>query len=153
MTYRVIAIPTKTAEKVRATMKSPGYGHPAHVETATGYGPCRHCLKEFRVGEERRILFTLDPFYELVPLPLPGPVFVHAEPCERYDEDSGFPRPTLAHALTLVAYGDDRKMLAEEQVVDGNVDPTLGRFFANPEVRYVHVRDREAGCYDFRLER
>jgi hypothetical protein len=153
MTYRVIAIPTKTAEKVRATMKSPGYGHPAHVETATGYGPCRHCLKEFRVGEERRILFTLDPFYELVPLPLPGPVFVHAEPCERYDERAGFPEQTLAHALTLVAYGDERKMLAEERVVDGNVDPALGRFLADPEVRYVHVRDTEAGCYDFRIER
>ena len=153
MSYRVIAITTKTAEKVRATMRSPGYGHPAHVETATGYGPCRHCLKEFRVGEEQRILFTLDPFYELAPLPLPGPVFIHAEPCERYDERQGFPEQTLKHALALVAYGGERKMLVEERVADGNVDPVLNRFLENPEVRYVHVRDTSAGCYDFRIER
>ena len=52
--YHVIAIPETLAQKVRTTLKAPGYGHPAHVETASGYGPCRLCLKKFREGEEDR---------------------------------------------------------------------------------------------------
>jgi hypothetical protein len=97
MTYRVIALSTSTADKVRATKSSPGYGQPAHSEVAQGYGPCRHCLRMFRVGEERRVLFTLDPFYGLESLPLPGPVFIHEETCERYPEDGGFPSELAAH--------------------------------------------------------
>src|ERR1700757_3827213 len=61
--FRVAAIPSKVADLVRSTMRSPGYGHPAHAEVATGYGPCRHCLRDFEVGKDRRILFTYDPFH------------------------------------------------------------------------------------------
>jgi len=151
--FRVIAIPTTTAAKVRNTMKAPGYGHPAHREVATGYGPCRHCLQEFRVGEEERILFTLDPFYGLEPLPLPGPVFIHADPCVRYNEGAGFPAQTRSHELTLIAYGAGRVQIAEQRVSDGNVDGCIGELLANPAVGYIHVRDTNAGCYDFRIQR
>jgi len=27
------------------------------------------------------------------------------------------------------------------------------RLLENPALRYLHVRDTEAGCYDFRIER
>ena len=81
--YRVLAISESTAEKVRSTRKSPGYGHPVHAEIATGYGPCRLCLRDFEVGVDRRLLFTLDPFHGLESQPLPGPVFIHAEHCGR----------------------------------------------------------------------
>jgi hypothetical protein len=153
MTYRVVAIPTSTAEKVRSTRTSPGYGHPAHGEVAQGYGPCRHCLRTFRVGEERRVLFTLDPFYGLESLPLPGPVFIHEEPCERYPEDGGFPSDLTAHPLTLNAYGRGRRLRVQEYVTDGDVETPLAALLARPDVDYVHVRDTSAGCYDLRIER
>ena len=89
--YRVIAVPTKVVDLVRSTMKSPGYGHPAHTEVASGHGPCRHCLRDFRIGQESRILFTYDPFFGLEKLPLPGPIFIHAEPCERFPEQRDSP--------------------------------------------------------------
>src|SRR5512132_1092925 len=98
-TFRVAAIPTKVADLVRSSMRSPGYGHPAHAELATGYGPCRHCLRDFQVGKERRILFTYDPFHGIEPLPLPGPIFIHEEPCERFSEDAGFPADLRTHRL------------------------------------------------------
>src|SRR6476620_2558880 len=62
--YRVVAVGSPITDVVRRTLKAPGYGHPAHVEVAAGYGPCRQCLRDFAVGQERRILFTYDPFYE-----------------------------------------------------------------------------------------
>jgi hypothetical protein len=152
-TLSYIAIPTALAEKVRASGKSPGYGHPTHTEVATGHGPCRHCLRTFEIGAERRTLFTYDPFHGLESLPLPGPVYVHADACERYDEDLGFPADLLGHPLTLVAYGEGRRMLDEVHVMGAEVQPALERLFDLPAVRYVHVRDRSAGCYDLRVER
>jgi hypothetical protein len=146
-------MPQSTADKVRSTMRSPGYGHPASAELAMGYGPCRLCLRTFRVGEETRILFTFDPFYQLEPLPLPGPVFIHEHECPRYPEDSGFPEDMRAHRLTLNAYGEKRSLLAQEYVDDGVVEPIVERLLADSRVRYIHVRDTEAGCYDFRIER
>lgn len=151
--YRIAAVSTATADSVRETLASPRYGHPAHVEVATGYGPCRHCLRLFAVGEERRILFTLDAFAGTGAPPLPGPVFIHHETCERYPEDGGFPRHLLAHPLTLSAYGPGRRLVAEERIDGGAVEPVLERLLAAPEVEYIQVHDTAAGCFDFRIER
>jgi hypothetical protein len=151
--FRVAAIPTKVADLVKSTMRSPGYGHPAHAELATGYGPCRHCLRDFQVGRERRILFTYDPFYGLEALPLPGPVFIHAEPCERFSESGGFPEDIRSHRLTFAAYGAGRRLLSEVYVDNRDVEPIIGESFARTDVTYLHVRDTEAGCYDFRIDR
>jgi hypothetical protein len=152
-TCKVVAIPTKIAEQVRATMRSPGYGHPAHREVAKGYGPCRHCLRDFKTGEEERILFTYDPFHELGVQALPGPVFVHAEACERYPENGGFPADLLARVLTLDVYGHRRQLMAEEHVTKEELAARVENFWNTDGVEYIHVRDRSAGCYDLRLER
>ena len=153
MDIRVIAIPTEVAEKVRTTSRSPRYGHPAHTEVAKGYGPCRHCLRYFDVGTEERILFTYDSFEGVESLPLPGPIFIHAKACPRYEENGGFPQELLAHPLTLVAYGTGRAFREEGHVRNGEAAPLLERLLARSDVDYVHVRDTEAGCYDFRIER
>ncbi len=150
--FRVIAIPTQAAETVRSTRVAPRYGHPAHAEIARGYGPCRLCLRKFAVGVDRRILFTWDPFAETGVHALPGPVYIHADPCERYPEDAGFPDGLRSVPLTLHAYGAGRRFLAEEHVSDGCVEPVLERLLALPGVAYVHVRDTEAGCFDLRIE-
>jgi hypothetical protein len=84
--YRVHGIPLAVATTVRDTLRAPQYGHPAHVEVATGYGPCRLRLQTFSVGHEERLLFTYQPFADEAALPAPGPVFIHHQPCERYDE-------------------------------------------------------------------
>lgn len=151
--FRVVAIPTSVADAVRTTLASPGYGHPAHVEVSTGYGPCRLCLRAFRVGVDRRILFTYDAFEGLEVLPLPGPIFVHQERCERHAENGGFPDDLRPHALTLHAYARGRRFRGEEYVTDGDVEAAVGRLLARPEVDYIHVRDTRAGCYDTRIER
>lgn len=151
--FDVVAIPTKVADLVRSTMKAPGYGHPAFAEVATGHGPCRHCLRTFDVGADRRILFTYDPFRELGCGPLPGPIFVHAEPCERYDGGAGYPDQIRAHRVTLQAFARGRRLIVEEHIDDGRVEGVAGRLLDRDDVEYIHVRDTEAGCYDFRIER
>jgi hypothetical protein len=151
--YRVLAISEGTAEKVRATRKSPGYGHPVHAEIATGYGPCRLCLRDFEVGVERRLLFTFDPFHGLEPLPLPGPVFIHESECDRHPEHGGFPEDLFSHDLTLTAYARGRLHRAEERATGAEVEAAIERLLGRADVDYLHVRDTRAGCYDLRVER
>ena len=83
--FRYVGIPAALAAQARQTLASPQYGHPAHREVAHGTGPCRLCLRTFTVGAEDRLLFTYQPFLEIGALPAPGPIFVHAEGCTRYD--------------------------------------------------------------------
>ena len=151
--YSVVAVEDRIADAVRKTLRSPGYGHHAHTEVATGYGPCRQCLRTFAVGAERRILFTYDPFYGKENLPLPGPVFIHERDCERYQEDGGFPADVLSHSLTLNAYARGRRLVAQRYVSNGVVEPELQRLLLDRDVAYIHVRDTDAGCYDFCIER
>ena len=151
--YRVVAVPDSISTSVRRTLRSPGYGHPTHTEVATGHGPCRQCLRNFAVGEERRILFTYDPFGEKENLPLPGPVFIHESECERYPEDGGFPADLLKWSLTLNAYASGRRLIAQRYVSNGDTESEIERLLQNQEIAYIHVRDTRAGCYDFRIER
>ena len=151
--YRVVAVADNIATKVRETRKSPGYGHPVHSEVATGYGPCRVCLRTFRIGSDRRLLFTFDPFRGQEPLPLPGPVFIHESACERHHEDGGFPADLVGHRLTLNAYAGGRKLVDVRYVADGDPGAAIDGLLSRADVDYIHVRDTEAGCYDFRIER
>jgi Protein of unknown function (DUF1203) len=150
--YRVVAIPDELANQTRASLKSPQYGHPAHVEVATGYGPCRSCLRTFQEGEEERILFTYNPFAGLDAYPSPGPVFIHREGCPRYEEPD-FPADLRRLPLTLEAYGRGRWPVARESGAERDVEGAVDRLFAHPAVEYIHVRNTEAGCYIARIER
>jgi Protein of unknown function (DUF1203) len=138
---------------VRSVRRSPRYGHPVHSEVATGYGPCRLCLRDFAVGVDRRLLFTLDPFHGLEPFPMPGPVFIHESECDRHPEHGGFPADLQSHDLTVVAYGRGRLQRAEERVPGDGIENAIARLFARDDVDYLHVRDTQAGCYDLRVER
>lgn len=149
--YRVVALSQHTADRVRKTRASPGYGHPAHVEMATGYGPCRLCLRVFREGEEERLLFTYNPFPKGAGLPCPGPVFVHEAPCPRY-EGPGFPPGLFGLPLTLEGYDETGSTLLRAEV-SGDPEDAVQEVLARPQVAHVHIRNTKAGCFIGRIER
>ena len=150
MEYRVIALGQEIADAVRTTLKAPGYGHPAHVETASGTGPCRVCLRPFRTGEEERVLFTYNPFPDTADLPGPGPVFVHRVPCERFIA-SGFPPELASLPLTLDAYDEHGALLQRVKVADPDADTRM--ILGRSGVAYAHLRHSVAGCFIARIER
>ena len=59
----------------------------------------------------------------------------------------------LSHRLTLNAYARGRQLVAQRYVSDGLVEPELQRLLLDRQVAYIHVRDTDAGCYDFCIER
>src|SRR5262249_30720757 len=150
---RVIPIPVEIASKVRETMASPQYGHPASVSVATGYGPCRSCLRTFEIGSDSRILFSYNPFEGLDSYPSPGPVFLHENSCESFASDQAFPETLRNLPLTFEGYGEDRWIVARERASEEGIEPAIDRLLANPIIKYVHVRNTEAGCFIARVER
>jgi hypothetical protein len=103
-------------------------------------------------SRESGIFFTYDPFFGLEDLSLPEPVFMHAKPCLRYSEDSEFPTDARQHRLTFAAYAEKRRLRAEEHA------QSRGRTGYPESVKCcsresIHVRNIEAGCHDFRIER
>jgi hypothetical protein len=152
MNYKVVPISPEIARSVRENLKSPQYGHPAFTDVAKGYGPCRVCLKTFIKGAEERILFTYNAFEDLSNLPLPSPVYIHKEQCQAFDEKE-FP-PALARLpLLFEGYGEQSALVKREAVQKENIDQQIAKILALKAVRYINLRNSEAGCFVVRIER
>jgi hypothetical protein len=149
---KIVAMNSQVAKQVRKSMKSPGYGFPAHREIAAGRAPCRHCLKLIAPQNEELLLFTYDAFHGQGVAPMPGPVYLHADGCETFISNGKVPKEYCEQPLTLEAFGADRKRVTERRVV-GQEETALNEMLASEETEYVHVRSTTAGCYLFRVER
>ncbi len=150
--FQVYPIPSRVADHVRSHGTSPQYGHPAHLELATGTGPCRICLEPFDVGEDERMLFTYNPFEEIGARPLPGPVFIHADQCIRHS-GAGFPDRLRTLPLIAEAHRADARSLSWRPLASGSEDLELTALLSDETVQFVHLRHAEAGCYIARVER
>ncbi len=154
MQSKIVAISTEVADEVRETMRAPVYGFPAHKELATDAAPCRHCLRLIAPQVDDAILFTYDRFTGVEELPQPGPIYVHAKKCSRYDEQAGFPeelRGSRTHARGLC----QGPTLHRTGICccDGAFEAAIERLFSNREVDYLQVHSTTAGCFTFRIER
>ena len=140
---RVIALPTETAKQVLATMKSPGYGHPAHTAEATGHGPCRHCLRPFRVGEEKRTLFTYNPFHKLAPIPLlPARCSSTPTVCERFNEGERLSSGLLPYPVVLDGYdGEQPRRGTDSRSQTADWKPPSTTCWPTTQFGIVMVRD------------
>lgn len=119
--------------------------------TEAGVTPCRRCLHDVEPGEEA-ILVSHDPFRVDSPYRGASPVFVHAEPCPRY-EGSDVPAQQRRRLLSARSYGTDAMML-DADVVDGTeLEPLLERLFKDPRASFVHVHNARPGCFAVRVDR
>ena len=153
MPNKIVAISTEITDTVRRTMRAPVYGFPAHKELASEAAPCRHCLRLITPRVDEAILFTYDRFTGVEKLPQPGPIYVHARECPRYDDHGGFPEELRGSPRTLEAYARGRQFIAQKYIDDGAFEAAIERLFSNREVDYLQVNSTTAGCFTFRIER
>ena len=151
--FRIEAIATEIAREVRETLRAPFHGFPAYAELAADAAPCRHCLKTFAPGVDRRILFTHDRFAGIESCPQPGPVYIHEYHCPRYPPDAGFPEQLRSSPRTLEAYAYSRHLVAQDRVDHQDYEAAIDHLFAREKVVYILVNSTAAGCYTFRIER
>lgn len=152
MKITVRGIPQALADEVRRTRTSPGYGHPALLEVASGTGPCRCCLRTFEPGRDQRLLFTYRPPGNEGSLMAPGPVFIHAEHCDAYDAE-GFPDGLRSLPLAFEARAAESRVLWLTREPEGAPEEAIGRLLADPAAEWLHLRHAEAGCYIARVDR
>jgi len=149
--FLIVPLASEIADAARQAAAH-GAGDHAIIVADSPHGfPCRHCLHFARPGE-RMILFP----YAAIPAGHPysetGPIFVHAEPCLRYDAVNEFP-DELRQGRVLRAYNSKFDMI-DAEVVDGcEPKEVVERFLQNPVTAFVDARSVTRGCYTFRMER
>ena len=150
-TLRIVPLPTEVAEEARRAVQSGAEDHTViMVDSATGY-PCRHCLRWAQPGE-RVILFPYAAIPSGHPYAETGPIFVHAEKCERYRATNEYPAE-FRSGRVLRAY-DSNYNLIDAQVVNGSEpEPVIERLFQNADTAFVDVRSVTHGCFTFRVQR
>jgi hypothetical protein len=80
-------------------------------------------------------------------------VFIHSDLCERFDEEAGYPSELVPYPVVLDGYDGEQRLLTERRAAAGDQEAEIARIFEDVSVQYVLVRDGEAGCFDFRVER
>ena len=81
-----------------------------------------------------------------------GPIFVHANPCERYSAVDEYP-VEFRNGRVLRAYNSQDQMIAAEVVNGEGPEAVVERFLQSAETAYVHVRSVSRGCYTMKVER
>ena len=98
------------------------------------------------------ILFPFAAIPDGVPYSERGPIFVHAEPCERYAVTSEFP-DSFRQGRVMRAYDADRNIIAAEAVNGSEPEAVIAKFFEKPETAFVHVRSASHGCFTMEIQR
>ncbi len=155
MLIRYVAMPTDRVHALQGGALD-DYGMPPERRISDGDKvPCRHCLRNVRAGEPYLIL-AYRPFPELQPYAETGPIFLHAEPCDRAPETDVIPDLFRATPDYIVrGYGPDDRIVYGT----GAVTPThqicnrAHELLQRPDIAYVHMRSAKNNCFQCRIER
>ncbi|MGI8890264.1 MAG: DUF1203 domain-containing protein [Chthoniobacterales bacterium] len=149
--FRVIPLPTEVAEAARRAAKTGASDHAyVTVDSPTGY-PCRHCLQWGKPGEEL-VLFPYASIPAGSPYAESGPIFVHAEPCPRYEKTDEYPAD-FRGGRVLRAYNSSHNMIAAEVVGERHPETVIESLFADPETEFLQARSADRACYTFAMNR
>src|SRR5690349_1952030 len=88
--FRVIPIATEIANAARCAVNSGAADHALITVDSPESNPCRHCLRWAQPGE-RVILFPYSAIPSGRPYSETGPIFVHANECQRYGSPNEYP--------------------------------------------------------------
>src|SRR4029078_5158183 len=142
--FQIVPLPTEIADVARRQVKE-GLPHAALTTgDSQGSSPCRHCLR-WAQPNERVILFS----YAAIPAGHPyseaGPIFVHANECQRYSATNEYPAD-FRSGRVFRAY-DSKYNIIDAQIANGSEPEVVIEFlFQNPETALVYGRSVPQAC-------
>jgi len=149
--FRIAPLPTEVAKEARRVAESGADDHAViTVDSVTGY-PCRHCLRWAQPGQ-RVILFPYASIPPGRPYSETGPIFVHAEPCERYSATGEYPAD-FRTSRVFRAYDANYNMIDAEVANGNNPEAVIEKLLQNPKTEFVDARSLTRGCFTFRILR
>lgn len=113
---------------------------------------CRVCL-DLSHPDESVLLVAHRPFASVQPYAEMGPIFVHQRECHPYPEVDAWPARFPRTAVVLRGYSAEDRIVAAETVGERPAEQVVREMFANPAVCYLHARNRDYGCFMFRIDR
>jgi hypothetical protein len=151
LNFQIVPLATEVAEAARraAAAGAPDY-RVVIADSPNGF-PCRHCLRWAQPGE-RVILFPYAAIPPGHPYSESGPIFVHADPCERYRATREYPS-AFRNGRVFRAYNANYDMIDAEVVNGSEPEAVVEKLLQNPETAFVHARSVTHGCYTFGVER
>ena len=149
--FRIVPLATEVAEAARRAAENGVTDHATITADSPDAYPCRHCLRWAKPGE-RVILFPYASIPPGHPYSESGPIFVHAEACERYRATDEYP-PAFRNGRVFRAYDVSYNMI--DAVIGNGSDPeiVITRLLANPVTAFVQARSATRGCYTFGVQR
>jgi hypothetical protein len=150
-TFRIVPLPTEVAERARRLVKTGVPNHAIVVADSLGGYPCRHCLRFAKPGEGV-ILFSYASIPHDHPYSETGPIFVHAENCQRYSATDEYPAD-FRNGRAFRAYDANYNMIDAEVANGREPEAVIETLFQNPETAFVDARSVSRGCFTFRIQR
>lgn len=150
-TFCIFPLPTEIAEAARRVVNAGAADHALITVDLPGSSPCRHCLHWAQPGE-RVILFPYAAIPSGHPYSEAGPIFVHANECQRYSATNEYPAD-FRNGRVFRAY-DAKYKIIDAQIVNGSEpEAVIESLFQNPDTAFVDVRSVTHGCFTFRVQR
>jgi hypothetical protein len=153
---RFEAMPTEVAREYQSGGLD-AYGQSPERRIADGRFrvPCRHCLTDVAPGDEYLVL-AYRPFTTLQPYTETGPIFLHANACDRHPAAPDTPE-LLRKSVQMIVRGYS----ADERIVYGTgaVVPTdriaeaAATLLTRDDIAFVHVRSASNNCFQCRIDR
>jgi hypothetical protein len=113
--------------------------------------PCRISLDDAEIGESV-ILLNYTHQGADTPYHQQGPIFIR-ETSARFAEAGAVP-PALARRTLSLRGFDANDMMIEAELTEGaEAAALIERFFANPNVAYIHAHYARRGCFAALIER
>ncbi len=154
ITIRFIAMTTTMARHYQAGgADANGQKPETHLSDGDGV-PCRHCLHNVRAGDKYLIL-SHRPFPSPQPYAETGPIFLHADECERYAQTDQLPEMfNRSSDFILRGYScQDRIVYGTGGVVKtGGIADRAAELLKRDDVAYVHMRSARNNCFQCRIE-
>ena len=122
-------------------------------QASDGSNPCRRCLRDAAAGDPL-VLAAYDPFTGRTPYAGEGPVFVHADGCERFPSAPGAMSERLGGRMLSIRAYDGDAMLVSAAVMRGeHFAERVGDLLHADGVAFLHVHFAGPGCFWFRVDR
>ena len=150
-TFHIVPLPTEIAQAARRAVNGAAADHALITVDSPESSPCRHCLRWAQPGESV-ILFPYAAIPHGHPYSETGPIFVHANECQRYSATNEYP-PDFRNGRVFRAYDSNYNIIDAEIVNGSEPEVAIKNLFQNPDTAFVDVRSITRGCFTFRVQR
>ena len=148
--FRIVPLPTEIADAARRVAKTGSADNALITVDSPESAPCRHCLRWAEPGE-RVVLFPYTAIPSGQPYSETGPIFVHADECQRYDAANEYP-VDFRNGRVFRAYDSNYNIIDAEIVNGSEPEAVIRTLFQNAETAFLDVRSVTHGCFTFRVQ-